>query len=117
MLVVDGKQNVYTVLPEFTGTLPDSSTIGYTDIHNAAGIKNCTELHLDAPEHSGNARSGTVWTASELGWSERAESISVNGKSDSALISPEFTGTLPRPVAVCGAIRAGSVKKEVQHGE
>lgn len=117
MLVVDSEQNVYAVMPEFTGTLPDFSTIGYTGIQNVIGVKDNTELHMDAPEHAGNALSGTVWTASELGWSARTESVAVDGKHDAALISPEFAGTLPRPVAVCGAMRAGTVKKEVRHGE
>lgn len=117
MLVVDGNQDVYAVLPEFTGTLPDSSTIGYTGIHAATGVKNSTVLHLDAPERAGDARSGTVWTASELGWSEQVGSATVSGKAKAALASPEFTGTLPMPVAVCGAMRAGTVKKEVQHEE
>ena len=117
ILVVDGKQDVYSVEPEFTGTMPDSSTIGYTEIHNTVSVQDDTEMYLDAPEYSGNARSGTIWTASELGWSGRTGRAAFAGKADASLASPEFTGTLPQPVAVCGAMRAGTAKKEVSDGE
>ncbi len=109
MLVVDNEQNVYAVLPEFTGTLPDSSTLGYTDIHNVTGVKNNTRLHMDAPEYAGNARTGTVWTASELGWSERTDGAAVGGKADAALVSPEFTGTLPKPSELGWSERVGAL--------
>lgn len=107
------RSGYYAVSPEFTGTLPDVATPGWS-VCGAVLCGGWADSYTAAPAEANTADCGTLWMPSTLGWSERQQ-VQAEGRVDCIAVQPELTGTLPdaatQGYSICGATACGGAAK------
>ena len=107
------RSGYYAVSPEFTGTLPDVATPGWS-VCGAVLCGGWADSYTAAPAEANTADCGTLWMPSTLGWSE-SQQVQAEGQVDCIAVQPELTGTLPdaatQGYSICGATACGGAAK------
>lgn len=135
-LAAAGRAEAYGIAPEFTGTLPELSKLGYTLVCGAVRTGGVVGTFRDSPKEAGAPETTGTWPeTATVGHSMTAGTVRAGGGVETFKAAPELAGTLPDEITkgytVAGALTTGSaadgfkikpeytgtLPEEAQHGE
>lgn len=135
-LTAAGRAEAHGIAPEFTGTLPEPSRLGYTAVCGGIRSGGVIEGFRDRPREAGAPEQTGTWPeTATVGRSITAGAVCAAGGVETFKTAPELAGTLPDAAeagyAVTGRLFTGAategrkinpeftgtLPKEAQHGE
>lgn len=135
-LAADGRADAYGIAPEFSGTLPEASRLGYTFVCGVVRAGCATDAFRDSPKEAGAPEITGTWPeTATAGHSVTAGAVRAGGGVETFRTAPELAGTLPEEItrgyAITGEISTGAktegikvepeytgtLPEEAQHGE
>lgn len=135
-LTAAGRAEAHGIAPEFTGTLPELSRLGYTAVCGGIRSGGVIEGFRDRPREAGAPEQTGTWPeTATVGRSITAGAVRAAGGVETFKTAPELAGTLPDAAeagyAVTGRLFTGAategrkinpeftgtLPKEAQHGE
>jgi len=131
-----GRAEAYGIAPEFAGTLPEASKLGYALVCGAVRAESVTDAFRNSPKETGELEKAGTWPeTATLGHSTTAGAVRADGSAAAFKAAPELAGTLPDTAVpgytIAGEISAvggvdglktkpemtGTLPQEAQHGE
>lgn len=114
-LAVTGRTDAYGITPEFSGTLPEPSRLGFTLACGTVRAGGVIDAFTDNPKEAGAPEITGTWPeTARLGHSIHSGAVQVDGGAEVFNAAPELAGTLPGQsklgyTFVHGVVRTGGM--------